>query len=39
MPGAMTRRLVVTGVNRYVRNPIYLGAVAIFVGERCCCGG
>jgi protein-S-isoprenylcysteine O-methyltransferase Ste14 len=33
MPGAMTRRLVVTGFNRYVRNPIYLGAVAIFVGE------
>ena len=24
MPGAMTRRLVVTGFNRYVRNPIYL---------------
>jgi protein-S-isoprenylcysteine O-methyltransferase Ste14 len=33
MPGAMTTRLVVTGFNRYVRNPIYLGAVAIFVGE------
>jgi protein-S-isoprenylcysteine O-methyltransferase Ste14 len=27
MPGAMTTRLVVTGLNRYVRNPIYLGAV------------
>jgi protein-S-isoprenylcysteine O-methyltransferase Ste14 len=24
---------VVTGFNRYVRNPIYLGAVAIYVGE------
>lgn len=33
MPGAMTERLVVTGFNRYVRNPIYLGAIAIFLGE------
>ena len=33
VPGAMTTRLVVTGLNRYVRNPIYLGAVTIFVGE------
>jgi protein-S-isoprenylcysteine O-methyltransferase Ste14 len=33
MPGAMTTRLVVNGLNRYVRNPIYLGAVTIFVGE------
>jgi protein-S-isoprenylcysteine O-methyltransferase Ste14 len=33
MPGAMTRRLVVSGFNRYVRNPIYLGAVTIFTGE------
>jgi protein-S-isoprenylcysteine O-methyltransferase Ste14 len=33
MPGAMPTRLVVTGLNRYVRNPIYLGAVTIFVGE------
>jgi protein-S-isoprenylcysteine O-methyltransferase Ste14 len=33
MPGAMTQRLVVTGMNRYVRNPIYLGALAIFLGE------
>jgi protein-S-isoprenylcysteine O-methyltransferase Ste14 len=33
MPGAMTTRLVVTGFNRYVRNPIYLGAVTIFIGE------
>ena len=33
MPGAMTTQLVVTGFNGYVRNPIYLGAVMIFVGE------
>jgi protein-S-isoprenylcysteine O-methyltransferase Ste14 len=33
MPRAMTDRLVVTGFNRYVRNPIYLAAVTIFVGE------
>ncbi len=33
IPGAMTTQLVVTGFNAYVRNPIYLGAVTIFVGE------
>ncbi len=33
MPGAMPTRLVVTGLNRYVRNPIYLSAVTIFLGE------
>jgi protein-S-isoprenylcysteine O-methyltransferase Ste14 len=33
MPGAMTERLVVTGFNRYVRNPIYLAALTIFLGE------
>ena len=33
MPGAMTKRLVVSGFNRYVRNPIYLGAIGIFLGE------
>lgn len=33
MPGAMTERLVVTGFNRYVRNPIYLAVMTIFVGE------
>jgi protein-S-isoprenylcysteine O-methyltransferase Ste14 len=33
MPGAMTTRLVVTGFNRYVRNPIYLGSVTVFIGE------
>ena len=33
MPGAMPTRLVVSGLNRYVRNPIYLGAVTVFLGE------
>ena len=33
MPGADTEHLVVTGLNRYVRNPIYVGATAIFAGE------
>ena len=33
VPGAMSTELVVTGFNGYVRNPIYLGAVTIFVGE------
>jgi protein-S-isoprenylcysteine O-methyltransferase Ste14 len=33
MPGAMPGRLVITGFNRYVRNPIYLGVVTILVGE------
>ena len=33
MPGAMTGRLVVTGFNAYVRNPIYLAAMTIFLGE------
>jgi protein-S-isoprenylcysteine O-methyltransferase Ste14 len=33
MPGALTKRLVVTGFNRHVRNSIYLAALTIFVGE------
>lgn len=33
VPGAMTEHLVVTGFNRHVRNPIYLGAVLILLGE------
>ena len=33
IPGAFTRELVVHGFNRYVRNPIYLGVLAIVVGE------
>jgi protein-S-isoprenylcysteine O-methyltransferase Ste14 len=33
VPGAMTTHVVVTGFNAYVRNPIYLGAVTIFIGE------
>ena len=32
-PGALTERLVVTGFNRYVRNPIYLGTLVIILGE------
>lgn len=32
-PAAPTERLVVSGFHRYVRNPIYLGAVLIFLGE------
>src|SRR5450631_516737 len=33
MPGPMTKRPVVTGFNRHVRNPIYLAAMTIFAGE------
>ena len=33
LPLAPTRRLVVSGFNRYVRNPVYLGSVLIFGGE------
>ena len=33
IPGALTQELVVRGFNRYVRNPIYLGVLAIVVGE------
>ena len=33
IPLAPTRRLVVSGFNRYVRNPIYVGSVMIFAGE------
>ena len=33
IPGAFTQELVVRGFNRYVRNPIYLGVLAIVVGE------
>jgi len=33
MPLAPTQHLVVTGFHRYVRNPIYLGSLMIFVGE------
>ena len=33
VPGALTERLVVTGFNRYVRNPIYVGVLLVVVGE------
>lgn len=33
LPLAPTRRLVVSGFNRYVRNPVYLGSLLIFSGE------
>jgi len=33
LPLAPTRHLVVSGFNRYVRNPIYLGSLLIFFGE------
>lgn len=32
-PPAPTRRLVVGGFHRYVRNPIYLGGVVVLLGE------
>jgi protein-S-isoprenylcysteine O-methyltransferase Ste14 len=33
IPIAPTRRLVVTGFNRYVRNPMYLGLLMVIVGQ------
>jgi protein-S-isoprenylcysteine O-methyltransferase Ste14 len=33
LPLAPTRHLVVSGFNRYVRNPVYLGSLLIFCGE------
>lgn len=33
MPIAPTQRLVVTGFNRYVRNPMYLGLLVVIVGQ------
>ena len=33
LPLAPTRHLVVSGFNRYVRNPVYLGSLLIFAGE------
>ena len=33
MPIAPTQRLVVTGFNRYVRNPMYLGLLTAIVGQ------
>ena len=33
LPLAPTRRLVVSGFNRHVRNPVYVGSLLIFVGQ------
>jgi len=33
MPLAPTRRLVVTGFNRYVRNPMYFGLLIVLIGQ------
>ena len=33
MPIAPTQRLVVTGFNRYIRNPMYFGLLVAIVGE------
>jgi protein-S-isoprenylcysteine O-methyltransferase Ste14 len=33
MPAAPTERLVVTGFNRYVRNPMYVGLLTAIVGQ------
>jgi protein-S-isoprenylcysteine O-methyltransferase Ste14 len=33
MPLAPPRRLVITGFNRYVRNPMYIGLLIILVGQ------
>jgi protein-S-isoprenylcysteine O-methyltransferase Ste14 len=33
MPIAPTERLVVTGFNRYVRNPMYVGLIVVILGQ------
>jgi protein-S-isoprenylcysteine O-methyltransferase Ste14 len=33
MPLTPTQRLVVSGFNRYVRNPMYLGLLIVIVGQ------
>lgn len=33
MPAVPTERLVVTGLDRFVRNPMYLGVVVALIGE------
>ena len=33
MPIAPTERLVVTGFNRYVRNPMYFGLIVVILGQ------
>src|SRR5690348_10533911 len=34
MPAAPTERLVVTGFNRFVRNPMYVGLLTAVLGQR-----
>jgi protein-S-isoprenylcysteine O-methyltransferase Ste14 len=33
MPIAPTERLVVTGFNRFVRNPMYVGLLTVIIGQ------
>jgi len=33
MPLAPTRRLVVTGFNRYIRNPMYASLIVVLIGQ------
>lgn len=33
MPATPTEQLVVTGFNRYVRNPMYLGFIVVILGQ------
>ena len=33
MPIAPTQRLVVTGFNRFVRNPMYVGLIVVILGQ------
>jgi len=35
-PIAPTQKLVVTGLYRYVRNPIYIAVVAVIFGQALC---
>jgi protein-S-isoprenylcysteine O-methyltransferase Ste14 len=33
IPAAPTQRLVVSGFNRYVRNPMYVGLLVVIIGQ------
>ena len=33
MPGVPTEHLMITGLNRYVRNPMYVGVLTVVIGE------